>query len=240
MSEVVPYAPYCTQTLWVDHFGAHLAIHGDDVAIDRTGQDSLAEMKAARRFSLIQRFKGPGSISTTNLINRMLYDTADHHLPQHVLSRMKYKPNVGSFTHAELLENTKMLEKIEMFSSGGDSSNDAVAVLEFRAKEGDFVFEEIVEGRVPSTGQRVIYVDGAFDMFTAGHVSFLDAVWSMEKSRHLGSGPFLIVGVYDDMTVSGRKGNGWPVMNMVERALLLLQSRVGLKISCVHEVPFLD
>lgn len=51
VSEIVRCAPYCTQTQWVDHFGAHLAVHGDDIAIDDTGQDSLAEVKTARQFA---------------------------------------------------------------------------------------------------------------------------------------------------------------------------------------------
>lgn len=52
---------------------------------------------------------------------------------------------------------------------------------------------------------------------------------SREKLQHSGLEPFLIVGIYDDMTVSKCKGMKLPVMNMVERALLLLQSRVSLK-----------
>ena len=92
MSEIFPSAPYCTQMSWLDHVGAHLATHGDDVAIDRTGQKSLAELKAAEPFSLVRRFMGPGSISTTDLINWMLQATTDHHLSQNI----PIKTNVSS------------------------------------------------------------------------------------------------------------------------------------------------
>ncbi len=181
MSEIVPSAPYCTQTSWLDHFGAHLAVHGDDVAIDRTGQDNLAEMKAAKRFSLVQRFRGPGSISTTDLINRMLHATADHHLPQNILTKIECELNSGDMTDMELPEKLEMLERIKLFSYGYNGSNKSITIFEFTEKESLYAITKIVEGCVPSKGQRVIYVDGAFDLFTAGHISFLEAVMSIEK-----------------------------------------------------------
>lgn len=229
MSEIVPCAPYCTQSVWLDHFGAHLAVHGDDIAIDRTGQDSLAEMKAAQRSSLVQRFNGPGSISTTDLIDRMLHATTFHHLPQNIIMRTMCEFDSGVTRDVELLKRLEMLEKIKMFSHGCVKSHEPTAVFEFIEKEGSCALTSIVEGCIPSKGKRVIYVDGAFDLFTAGHASFLEAVLSIEKVEYLSLEPFLIVGIYDDTTVSKYKGIMWPVMNMVERALLLLQSRVSIE-----------
>ena len=52
---------------------------------------------------------------------------------------------------------------------------------------------------------------------------------SIERTQQVGLEPYLIVGIYDDTTVSKCKGIFFPVMNMVERALVLLQSRVSLK-----------
>lgn len=75
--------------------------------------------------------------------------------------------------------------------------------------------------------QSVIYVDGDFDLFTAGHISFLRTVTA--SHRQLGGlEAFLVVGLYDDAVVSGCKGSGFPVMNMVERALSVLQCRVSV------------
>lgn len=161
------------QTSWLDHFDAHLAVHGDDVAIDRTGQDSLAEMKAAKRFSLVQRFKGSGSISTSDLINRMLHTTADHHLLQNIITKIKGELNSGDMTDMELPEKLEMLERIKLFSCDGDGRKNSIAIFEFTERESFCAITKIVEGCVPSKGQRVIYVDGAFDLFTAGHISFL-------------------------------------------------------------------
>ena len=229
MSEIVPSAPYTSQASWLDHSGAHLAVHGDDVAIDRIGQDSLTEMKAAKRFSHVQRFKGPGSISTTDLIDRMLHATVDHHLPQNILTEVQCKLNSSKMTDMKLPEKLEMLENVKLFSRNGDSSNNSIAVFEISEKESFCVMTKIVEGCVPFKEQRVIYIDGAFDLFTAGHISLLEAVVSVEKMQHSGLEPFLIVGIYDDMIVSKYKGLKWPVMNTVERALLLLQNRVSLK-----------
>lgn len=229
VSEIVPCEPYRTQTRWVDHFGAHLAVHGDDIAVDDTGQDSLAEMKTARRFCLIKRFKGPGTISTTDLIDRMLHARTDHHLPRSILTKANRKINSGEAIDEELLETSRMLEKINLFACGNDGSNNSTAVFEFIGDEKSFAITEIAKGRGPSSGQRIVYVDGSFDLFTAGHVAFLKAVISIEKKQHTGLEPYLIVDIYDDTTVSKCKGTRFPVMNMTERALLLLQSRVSWK-----------
>ena len=227
VSEIVPCAPYRTQISWLDHFGAHLAVHGDDIANDDTGQDSLAEMKAAGRFCLIKRFSGPGTISTTDLIDRMLDARADHHLPRYMLTKANCKLHTGEAMDLELSFTSRMLEKINLFSCGSGGSNNSIAVFELTEEETSHVINEIVKGCPPSKGQRLVYVDGAFDFFTAGHIAFLEAVTSIERTQHEGLEPYLIVGIYDDTTVSTCKGITFPVMNMVERALLLLQSRVS-------------
>ncbi|KAJ3070489.1 Ethanolamine-phosphate cytidylyltransferase [Podochytrium sp. JEL0797] len=72
-------------------------------------------------------------------------------------------------------------------------------------------------GKEPSTTDRVVYVHGAFDLFHVGHVSFLKAA----KAR----GDYLIVGVHDDETVNIEMGSSFPIMNVHERALSVLQCR---------------
>ena len=73
------------------------------------------------------------------------------------------------------------------------------------------------------------YVDGAFDLFTAGHIAILEAVISIERTYLAGLELYPIAGIYDGTTVSKCKGISFPVMNMVERALMLFQSRLSLK-----------
>ncbi|RZC42487.1 CTP transf 2 domain containing protein [Asbolus verrucosus] len=70
------------------------------------------------------------------------------------------------------------------------------------------------EGKPPKSGDVVVYVAGAFDLFHAGHLHFL------EKARALGD--YLIVGLYSDHVINQYKGNNYPIMTLHERLLSLL------------------
>ncbi|KAF7723085.1 Ethanolamine-phosphate cytidylyltransferase [Apophysomyces ossiformis] len=73
------------------------------------------------------------------------------------------------------------------------------------------------EGREPKETDKVVYVDGTFDLFHVGHIEFL------KRAKALGD--FLIVGVHDDQTVNAIKGINHPLMNLHERALSVLACR---------------
>ncbi|CAI5951988.1 unnamed protein product [Closterium sp. NIES-64] len=64
---------------------------------------------------------------------------------------------------------------------------------------------------------RVVYIDGAFDVFHSGHVQTLRA------AKELGT--FLLVGVHSDATVRANRGQHHPIMGMHERCLSLLACR---------------
>ena len=66
----------------------------------------------------------------------------------------------------------------------------------------------------PDAGMKVIYVDGAWDMFHCGHVEFLKAC----KAR----GDYVIVGIHGDTVVNKRRGGNLPLMNLHERLLSVL------------------
>ena len=72
-------------------------------------------------------------------------------------------------------------------------------------------------GREPRDGDRIVYVDGAFDLFHVGHIELL------KKARGLGD--FVLVGVHDDYTVNRIKGLNHPIMNMHERLLGVLSCK---------------
>jgi ethanolamine-phosphate cytidylyltransferase len=61
---------------------------------------------------------------------------------------------------------------------------------------------------------RVVYIDGTWDMFHAGHIKVL------EKAKRLGD--YLIVGVHSDEDVNARRGKNYPIMNIHERVLSVL------------------
>ena len=120
------------------------------------------------------------------------------------------------------------------------------------AKEGDEVeekgvFTSMVVGKPPKHGQRVVYVDGGFDLFSSGHIEFLRQVVHVEEAlgRRKGwydkeaiqqritdsgedYGPaFVIAGVHDDEVINRWKGINYPIMNIFERGLCVLQCRVS-------------
>ncbi|KAF3338945.1 hypothetical protein FCM35_KLT16416 [Carex littledalei] len=64
---------------------------------------------------------------------------------------------------------------------------------------------------------RIIYIDGAFDLFHAGHVEILPVVQAL--------GDFSIVGIYSDQTVSSVQGAYRPIINLHERSLSVLACR---------------
>ncbi|KAI5720708.1 hypothetical protein M8J77_010617 [Diaphorina citri] len=70
------------------------------------------------------------------------------------------------------------------------------------------------EGRQPKPTDRIVYVDGAYDLFHPGHLDFL------EKAKQ--AGDYLIVGIHPDHVVAWYKGYGYPIMNLHERVLSVL------------------
>jgi len=83
--------------------------------------------------------------------------------------------------------------------------------------------EEIAVWR--AKGERVVLANGCFDLLHVGHVRYLEDA----RSR----GDRLVVAINDDESVRRLKGEGRPLMPIVERAELLLALR------CVDRVvPF--
>lgn len=100
---------------------------------------------------------------------------------------------------------------------------------------------KVVDGVMPLPGQRVVYVDGGFDLFSSGHIEFLKLVVECERQAAAarnewaeagkpssgGRAPYVIAGIHDDRTINRFKGLNYPIMNLFERALCVLQCRVS-------------
>ncbi len=72
-------------------------------------------------------------------------------------------------------------------------------------------------GKSPPPGGKVVYIDGAFDLFHVGHVEILKAARAQ--------GDFLLVGIHTDEEVTARRGPHLPIMGLHERALSVLACR---------------
>ncbi len=64
---------------------------------------------------------------------------------------------------------------------------------------------------------KVVYVDGGFDLFHVGHIEFL------RLARTLGT--YLIVGIHTDADVNKHRGANHPIMTLQERVLGVLSCR---------------
>lgn len=76
VDEVVRGAPYVTQLDLLDEYECDFCVHGDDLVTTADGDDTYAAVKNAGRFKECKRTP---SVSTTELVGRMLLMTREHH-----------------------------------------------------------------------------------------------------------------------------------------------------------------
>lgn len=195
---VVPDAPYVTSLEYLDKYNCDFCVHGDDITTSADGSDCYQAVKDAKRYRECKRTQG---VSTTELVGRMLLMTKDH------LQRTTSK---GSSAITNMKSDT-----LDTFSSGSTSETPNVSISHFLPTSRRIV--QFSEGKEPNPGDKIVYVDGTFDLFHVGHIEFL------KKARELGN--FLVVGVHDDMTVNAIKKQNYPIMNLHERVLSVLSCR---------------
>lgn len=94
------------------------------------------------------------------------------------------------------------------------------------------LFKSMVDGPGPKVGQRIVYVDGGFDLFSPGHIAFLKEVVRLETERANANSwtesyapAYIVAGVHDDRVLNEAKGLNHPIMNVYERGLCVLQCR---------------
>ena len=128
------------------------------------------------------------------------------------------------------------------------------AMKDHIAEEAGF-HTKMVHGKGPRQGQRIVYVDGGFDLFSSGHIEFLKQVMSVEEATGRKNGwytanathqrvsqhgedfspAFVIAGVHDDEVINHWKGVNYPIMNIFERGLCVLQCRVSQGLPELYE-----
>ncbi|CAO3613769.1 unnamed protein product [Mucor hiemalis] len=199
VDEVVPNAPYNTTVECLKEHNIDFCVHGDDITTMAHGTDCYQAVKDAGLYRECKRTEG---VSTTELVGRMLLMTRDHH-----------KRRASSATGAApSIISTFDTKELTPFSTDGKKTT---TVSHFLPTSRRIV--QFSEGREPKPADKVVYVDGTFDLFHVGHIEFL------KRAKQLGD--FLIVGVHDDQTVNAIKGSNYPLMNVHERALSVLACR---------------
>jgi ethanolamine-phosphate cytidylyltransferase len=145
----------------MEKYNCDFCVHGDDITTLSDGTDCYQAVKDAGKYRECKRTQG---VSTTELVGRMLLMTRDHH-------------NRSSINDEDLTtfsSNVKRSPEIRISNCLPTSKK----IIQFS------------EGREPEPGDRVVYVDGTFDLFHVGHIEFL------RRARTLGD--YLLVGIHDD------------------------------------------
>lgn len=238
---------------YITHYGCKYVVHGDDITSDSDGNDCYRFVKQAGRFKVVKRSPG---ISTTDLVGRMLLCTKTHFI--HSLRRTLAGEEGFGSPDERRAQGAAMMERMRLYSTdetakapGADVwfwTASARAKAEDTAEEGG-AFDKLLAGRGPLPGQRIVYVDGGFDLFSSGHIEFLRKVveaeealareggWFAEEAaarRRAANGgrdygpAFVAVGVHEDEVINQWKGVNYPIMNIFERGLCVLQCKVPI------------
>ncbi|KAL8695305.1 MAG: hypothetical protein Q9218_000204 [Villophora microphyllina] len=229
-----------------------VGVHSDREILDNKGPTvmTLEERLDAGRFLVVKRTPG---ISTTDLVGRMLLCTKAHFIRS--LTRVLSGNEGPGSAEEKRNAGTEMSQRIKDYASDETGLQPGALVcswIEPTSSSQTSLTAELgsckilVDGVHPKPGQRLVYVDGGFDLFSSGHIEFLRQVvkteealgrktgWYDDASIHSrrskgdrdGYGPaYLIVGIHDDHVINHWKGVNYPIMNIFERGLCVLQCR---------------
>jgi len=198
VDEVVFDVPYSPSVELLDRHNCDFCVHGDDMPTDAAGNSAYGDVIKAGRIKLIKRTEG---VSTTDLVGRMLLMTREHHLPSSHTERTPAAVSPHSIEDLPLWRAP---------SSGFLPTTRRIMQFAGQMKPRQSTL-------TISSATTIVYVDGNFDLFNAGHIELL------EKAKGLGD--FLLVGVHDDQTVNSYLGKNYPIMNLHERVLNVLSCK---------------
>ncbi|KAH7554623.1 hypothetical protein JRO89_XS12G0249600 [Xanthoceras sorbifolium] len=176
VDEVITDAPYAITEDFMkklfDEYNIDYIIHGDDPCVLPDGTDAYELAKKAGRYKQIKRTEG---VSSTDIVGRMLLCVRERTVNEkHTHSSLQRQ-----FSHGHS----------QKFEDGGSGSGTRVS--HFLPTSRRIV--QFSNGKGPGPHARIIYIDGAFDLFHAGHVEILRVA--------RGLGDFLLVGIHNDQTV---------------------------------------
>ncbi|KAF7560639.1 hypothetical protein G7046_g3511 [Stylonectria norvegica] len=248
VTKSVGHAPYVTSLPYISHYGCKYVVHGDDITSDSDGNDCYRFVKEAGRFKVVKRSPG---ISTTDLVGRMLLCTRTHFIKS--LERMLAGTEGPGTDEERAAHGRDMHDRMALYATdetgrapGADvwfwSASGAAKRDDTEEEKG--TFRRLIDGPGPKIGQRVVYVDGGFDLFSSGHIEFLRKVvveeeelarkdgWFEEQAvnERRGKGEdyppaYVVVGVHEDEVINQWKGVNYPIMNIFERGLCVLQCK---------------
>ncbi|KAF2840716.1 phosphoethanolamine [Patellaria atrata CBS 101060] len=140
---------------------------------------------------------------------------------------------------------TSTLGKMNITSPPSPTSSSSGAAQSPKIHDDPGSFHQMVLGKGPRKGQRIVYVDGGFDLFSSGHIAFLRSVVDLEEAEGKKNGwytdekirerisetgenygpAYILAGVHEDEVINYWKGVNYPIMNIFERGLCVLQCK---------------
>ncbi|ELA46881.1 hypothetical protein VCUG_01655 [Vavraia culicis subsp. floridensis] len=199
VDEVYPDAPFITSCDLVLSKGIDLVVHGNDSIENADGVDCYGEAKARGIFKTVERTL---HISTTGLVGRMLLRRRSNGNWNGAENSVSLEPGVS----------TALQSSVPVKSGVDDEGNRQVYLKGLLEKY------EIPERRNKG---KVVYIDGTFDLFHAGHASIL------KKCRE--NGWYTILGLFNQST-SHKLKRVSPIMSLVERELCVSACKYVSKI----------
>ena len=190
VDEVVEDAPYSPSIELLDSLNCLHAAHGDDLSLNEDGNDCMSILKKEGRCKIFKRTEG---ISTTQLVGKLLLMTRD------VWEKVE-----SPTTSKELTLQTETFIQ--------DSQTNQKTLLTTSRRIAEFS-----NASKPKPGDKVVYIDGTFDLFHIGHLE------TIKKAKELGN--YLIVGIHDDQTVNEHKGSNFPIMSLHDRVMCVLSMK---------------
>ncbi|KAH9257286.1 hypothetical protein BASA81_004443 [Batrachochytrium salamandrivorans] len=219
VDEIVPHCPYVMSpeylNMVIEKYQIDYVVHGDDPCIV-DGKDVYQDAKDRGIYREIPRTTG---VSTTDIVGRMLILSRDHH------DRARKSPKMGSLMSKQApgAASKQMLlssPELKSFKANYPENMDPPMFVGSRSKfltTGRMIRIFSQQCKEPKPTDRIVYIDGAWDMFHSAHVE------TLRKARELGD--YLIVGVHNDDLVNSHRGSNYPIMNLNERVLSVLGCR---------------
>lgn len=210
-TQAVAHAPYVTDPEFMKKYNCEYVVHGDDITTDANGEDCYKTVKDMGLFVVVKRTP---NISTTDLVGRMLLMSKTHHYrpiadASLILDHPVFSEDGGfaRFKQYALDETGRNAHSAVLVNV--DSSPDLVKLIPASEKVNTLLNSSIV------------YVDGGFDLFNPGQIEALRLV--REEADRTNSA--VVIGLHDDKTVNEYKGLNYPIMNLLERSLCVLQCK---------------
>ena len=202
VDEVVFGTPYTTTLEVMDdpRVNCKYCAHGDDLA------PMYIPIRDAGRMLVFKRTEGT---STTDLVGRLL-----------MLADTTIAEAGGQLCNG----SPPLLAKSAPFNGPNEIQNSlGSATIHARSQKMSCFLPTakriaaFSNNRAPKAGDKVVYLDGVFDMFNASHVRCIKAAKAM--------GDFLYVGIHSDEVCRAVWGTSFPVMDLHERALCVLSNK---------------